>query len=97
MVQGIQNVNFLGEISSADGQKKVIVLGPTNRKEDLPADTLDLSTKKNNKEEKKNNLLNSTCESITKGVKSFVTMTVDAFAKAGSEAVVDKVVKGVTK
>ncbi|MBR2526401.1 hypothetical protein IKE67_08050 [bacterium] len=94
MVSGVQNVSFLGEIQTIDG-KKVLVLNPTNRKEDLPEDTLELSTKKEKKNE--NGFLNTTCKTISEGVKSFVSKTVDGFVKAGSEIVLDKAIGKITK
>ena len=94
MIQGVQNVSFLGEIQTADGQKVIVVERP-NRKEDLPEDKLELSTKKKDKDE--NSFINSTRQSISKGVKSFVSMTVDAFAKAGSEIVLDRAFGKITK
>ena len=95
MVSGVQNVSFLGEIPSADGSTRVVLVAPPRRKEDLPADTVEFSSKRQNKEEK--GVLASTCETIGNGVKSFVNMTVNAFARAGSEVVVDKVVNSIAK
>ncbi len=94
MVSGIQNVSFYGEIPAAEGGTRVVVVGPPRRKEDLPEDTVELSTKKKDKEEK--SLLNSTCDVIGKGVKSFVDLTVNAFAKAGSEVLVDRTIGKIT-
>lgn len=95
MVSGVQNVAFLGEIQSADG-KKIVFVGPSNRKEDLPADTLDLSTKKE-KKKNENSLINSIGKSLTNGVKSFVNMTVEAFTKTASEVVIDRTIGKIAK
>ena len=90
MISGVQNVGFLGEIPSADGGTRVVVVGPPRRKEDLAADTVEFSSKRGEKEDK--GFIGKTCETIGNGVKSFVDMTVNAFAKAGSEVLVDKAI-----
>ena len=90
MVSSVQNVTFLGEIPSKDGKTRVVVVAPTRRKEDLPSDTVQLSTRNREPEEK--SILSSTCDAIGNGVKAFVNMTVNAFARAGSEIVVDKAI-----
>ena len=52
MVSGVQNVTFLGEIPSSDGKTKVVVVAPTRRKEDLPADTVEFSGRRKQRDEK---------------------------------------------
>ena len=66
----------------------------TKRSDYLEEDTLDISSKKKDDGEK--GIIASTCETIGNGVKSFVNMTVNAFAKAASEVVVDKAVDKLT-
>ena len=61
----------------------------TKRSDYLAHDTFNSSNKKADEED---GVIKSTCKAIGNGVKSFVNMTVDAFAKAATEVVVDKTV-----
>ncbi len=61
----------------------------TRRSDYLAQDTFDSPNKKVDEDE---GVIKSTCKAIGNGVKSFVNMTVDAFAKAATEVVVDKTV-----
>jgi len=60
------------------------------RNEDLDADMLDLSYKKKDDDEK--GFIKSTVDTIGKAAKSFVDITVNAFARASADAVVDKAI-----
>lgn len=62
----------------------------TRRSDYLDEDTVEFASKK--KDEGDKGFIAQTCETIGNGVKSFVNMTVNAFAKAASEVVVDKAV-----
>lgn len=66
----------------------------TRRSDYLGEDTVEFKSKKKDDEEK--GFIAQTCETIGNGVKSFVNMTVNAFAKAASEVVVDKAVDKIT-
>lgn len=65
---------------------KVKVPDYAKRSDYLEADTVDISSKKDRDSEK------SIAKTIGNGVKSFVNITVNAFAKAASEIVVDKAI-----
>ena len=62
----------------------------SRRSDYLEEDMVDISSKKKKKEEK--GVIGTACDAIGNGVKSFVNLTVNAFAKAASEVVVDKAV-----
>lgn len=66
----------------------------TKRSDYLAEDRFDSSYKNN--EEKDEGVVKSTVKAIGNGVKTFVNMTVDAFARATSEAVIDKAVGKIT-
>ncbi len=87
MVNKVSYVSFQGN-AGQPVEYKVVVPYKSNRKEDLPADVVQLSSKANQEEDK--SFLKQTCDTIGKGVKSFVDITVNAFAKSASDAVVGK-------
>ena len=89
MVNKVSYVNFQGNTNQQIEGRPVVVYR-TNRKEDLPADVVDISYK--NKTEEDKNLLQQTCDTIGKGVKSFVDITVNALAKSASDVVVGKAI-----
>lgn len=62
------------------------------RNEELDADTVDISTKKKKKKDGEKNFFESTIETVGKAAKSFVDITVNALARAASDAVVDKAI-----
>ena len=92
MVNGVSNVSFQGGAQPAE--YRVIVPFTSKRKEDLPADIVQISTKKEPEEDK--TIVQKTCDTIGKGVKSFVEITVNAFAKSASDAVVGKTIEKIT-
>ena len=65
----------------------------TRRSDYLAEDTFDSP---NRKPEKEDGVIKSACKAIGNGVKSFVNMTVDAFAKAATDVVVEKTVGKIT-
>lgn len=66
----------------------------TRRSDYLAEDRFDSSYR--NDEEKDEGVVKSTVKAIGNGVKTFVNMTVDAFARATSEVVIDKAVGKIT-
>lgn len=87
MVNNVSYVAFQGN-SGLPVEYRVVVPCKTNRKEDIPADVVQISSKNNEEEDK--SLLKKTCDTIGKGVKSFVDITVNALAKSASDAVVGR-------
>lgn len=63
------------------------------RSDYLKEDTVDISTKKKEKDKEDKGVVKVACDAIGSGVKSFVNITVNAFAKAASEAVIGKIMK----
>jgi len=92
MVSGISNIGFRGSVARSNYDNLYYAQEPNRRRyDDLEYDTVEISSKKKSKREEDNNTtIKEVGKSITKGVKSFVDMTVQAFAKGASEAVVDK-------
>ncbi len=89
MVSGISNIGFRGSIARTNYDNYNYAQEPSRRRyDDLEYDTVELSTKR--KKEEDNTTIKEVGKSLTKGVKSFVDMTVQAFAKGASEAVVGK-------
>ncbi len=89
MVSGISNIGFRGSIARTNYDNYNYAQEPTRRRyDDLERDTVELSSKRKQNEE--DTTIKEVSKSITKGVKSFVDMTVQAFARGASEAVVGK-------
>ena len=89
MVSGISNIGFRGSVARSNYDNYSYAQEPTRRRyDDLEYDTVELSSKRKEKEE--DTTIKEVGKSITKGVKSFVDMTVQAFARGASEAVVGK-------
>lgn len=82
----VSNVGFRGGRTEAQDY--------TRRSDYLAEDTFDSSYKNDNKDE---GVVKSTVKAIGNGVKTFVNMTVDAFARATSEVVIDKAVGKMVK
>lgn len=78
----MNNVGFRGARAEAQDY--------TRRSDYLAEDRFDSSYR--NDEEKDEGVVKSTAKAIGNGVKTFVNMTVDAFARATSEVVIDKAV-----
>ena len=92
MVYGVSNVNFRGDTQPVEKDYKYMRQGMPyyNRRYDyLADDTLELSCKK--KEEDKS-VLKTAVDTVGKGIKSFVNMTVNALAMAASNVVIDKAI-----
>lgn len=83
----VGNVGFRGGRTEAQDY--------TRRSDYLAEDTFDSSYK--NDDNKDEGVVKSTVKAIGNGVKTFVNMTVDAFARATSEVVIDKAVGKMVK
>ena len=92
MVSGISNIGFRGSIArSSNYDNYGYAQEPTRRRyDDLECDTVEISSKRKAKRDEEDTTIKDVGKSITKGVKSFVDMTVQAFARGASEAVVNK-------
>lgn len=92
MVSGISNIGFRGSVARSDyNSSQQYMEEPRRRRyDDLEYDTVEISSKKRVKKEEDNDTIREVGKSITQGVKSFVDMTVQAFARGASEAVVGK-------
>ncbi len=91
MVSGISNIGFRGSVTRNNYNNYNYAQDPSRRRyDDLEYDTVDISSKRKAKENEESTTIKEVGKSITKGVKSFVDMTVQAFARGASEAVVDK-------
>ena len=99
MVSGISNVGFRGSVARSNYDNYNYAQEPSRRRyDDLEYDTVEISSKKKTKkEDEENTTIKEVGKSITKGVKSFVDMTVQAFARGASEAVVDKMLSPTQK
>lgn len=91
MVSGISNIGFRGSVARSNYDNYAYAQEPSRRRyDDLECDTVEISSKRKAKKEDENDTIKEVGKSITKGVKSFVDMTVQAFARGASEAVVGK-------
>ena len=97
MVTGISNIGFRGSVARTNYDNYNYAQEPSRRRyDDLECDTVEISSKKKSKKEEPDTI-SEVGKSITKGVKSFVDMTVQAFAKGASEAVVGKMLSPTQK
>lgn len=86
-VNGTTHVKYVVP-SESTGTRRVYV--QTRRAEDLDEDTLEISSKKNDKEEK--GFIAKTVDTLGNAASKFVDITVNAFTRAAADVVVDKAV-----
>ena len=90
-VNGTTHVKYVVPNEST-GTRRVYV--QTRRAEDLDEDTLEISSKKNDKEEK--GFIAKTVDTLGNAASKFVDITVNAFTRAAADVVVDKAVGKIT-